>query len=209
MDFSVILLERCPKRKHNTQELQKQLPNLYIHPAVDAKTLRQKDIKHLSKHDILPKDLSYDYICNRPHTKEQFAIWLSHVSLWEHLLKTSNHNIHIILEDDVQLQPNFFRLMKKYLHKFESMDFCQLYVFPQQLQRMNIKRRGVYKGKPGLWGTQCYMINHRALASMISAIKPMQTAIDEHVTRLNMKKYFIHDDFVIHDTTLKSYNRVI
>lgn len=201
-DFSVVHLERSKERGKNVNNMKSILPNLYIHKAIDGKKLTSSQKRNYQNQGIFPKDIKYDHVCKRPFTNQHLAIWLSHVTLWEHLASKPNPSpYHVIFEDDAILQPHFLELLAKYTPKLVSkdFDFANMYVFPIQVQRFNIRRRGLYRVKQPLWGLQCYMIPHSKLHSLISAIKPLQTAIDEQITRIKMKHYFIYDDFVKHD----------
>lgn len=207
--FSVVHLARSKDRKNNIQHMKKQLSDhLHIHKAIDAKTLSKKQVK-LWKDSGYLKDTTYDVIMNRGLTMENIAISMSHVKLWEWLLenRSQGYDYHVIFEDDVQIQYNFQYLLKeKYLQRWKQMDFAHLYVFPQQAQEFNLKRRGVYRVHPGFWGAQCYLIPHSRLKWLINTIKPLSTTIDEQLTRLPMKSYFVHDDFVTHGN-IKSENK--
>jgi GR25 family glycosyltransferase involved in LPS biosynthesis len=208
-DFSVIHLKRSKERSKNVSIMKKQLPELYIFEAMDGKTLSEKQKKNYQKQGVFPEDITYDYICNRPFTNQHLAIWLSHVKLWEHLLKQENPKpYHIIFEDDAILQPTFNGLLVKYTPRLRKMDFAHLYVFPIQVERFELKRKGIYRMKKWLWGLQCYMIPHHKLKFLLDQIKPLQTAIDEQITRIKMKNYFIYDDFVKHGQ-ISSENRYV
>ena len=153
-DFSVIHLERSKERSANVSQMQARIPNLHIHKAIDGKKLTTSKLRVYQKTGTLPLDITWDYVCQRPFTKEHLAIWLSHVTLWEHLLKLKNPApFHIIFEDDAIIQPDFFTLLDKYASRIAKMDFAHLYVFPQQVEKYNLGRKGVRRVRPGLWGT--------------------------------------------------------
>ena len=77
------------------------------------------------KDRYLPIDLEYDPICNRPFTTTHFAIWLSHVTLWEELARKSNPpKFHIIFEDDAVIEPNFVELLDKWYTDTKGFKIC-------------------------------------------------------------------------------------
>lgn len=208
-DFSVVHLERSKDRRRNVAQMKSILPSLYIHKAIDGKKIKSSDKRRYQSQGVFPMDIKYDHVCQRPFTNQHLAIWLSHVTLWEHLASLPSHaQYHVIFEDDSILQPNFMSLLEKYTSKLvaKDFDFANMYVFPIQVDKYNIRRKGLYRVKRPLWGLQCYMVPHEKLQHLISIIKPLQTAIDEQITRIKMKHYFIYDDFLQHGL-IKSENK--
>ena len=177
LSYHVIRLKRGD-RVANVARMQKELPELQIYNALDHRHLKTADIKGFKQ---------AGYLCENTErfSKNQLAIWLSHVTLWEELEAGSPAKYHVIFEDDVQISPKFRQNLAKYLPRLERMaaDFAHFYIFPQQFERFNIKRRGIYKTPQGLWGTQCYFVHHDKLEWLLGAIKPMDNPIDEQVTR--------------------------
>lgn len=134
------------------------------------------------------------------------------MTLWEELAKKTNPpKFHIIFEDDAILEPNFVDLLNKWYTDtkgFKNMNFVHLYVFEYQSKERNIEKYKLQKTFPGLAGLQCYIVRHSFITKLTTKIKPMFTAIDEQVTRLKIKSYFIYDDFVTHGQ-IKSENKYV
>jgi GR25 family glycosyltransferase involved in LPS biosynthesis len=130
--------------------------------------------------------------------------------LWESLLETSPQpppKFHLVFEDDAVVQNDFIDLLNEWYHRtasFKNMDFVHLYVFDYHAR--DLQNKTIHKTFDGLSGLQCYIIRHSHLKKLVDQIKPLITTIDEQVTRLPIKSYFIYDDFVTHGT-IQSENK--
>lgn len=210
-DISVIHLKRSKLRKKNINLLKKYFSpkNINVFNAIDGKKITPRDITKYQMMGYLSDEIKYDHICKRPLTKQHFAIWLSHVTLWESLLQMPlpSPKFHLIFEDDVVIQNDFDDLLHEWYNRtarFKNMDFVHLYVFDYQAR--DLQKKSIHKTFDALSGLQCYIVRHSHLKKLVEQIKPLITAIDEQVTRLPLKSYFIYDDFVTHGA-ISSENR--
>ena len=192
----------CCKNCKNANKIKRKFPKTLIFDAIDALKLDNSIILDYQKKGYLPLDLEYDHICNRPFTKQHFAIWLSHVLLWEKLVaKPDPPEFHLIFEDDAEMTPKFLNLLDKWAIKtnyFKNMDLVNLYVFDFVAEKFDLTKGKLYKSFVNFVGLQCYLVRHSFLKKLLVQIKPMTTTIDEQLMRLKIRKYFIYDDFVTH-----------
>jgi GR25 family glycosyltransferase involved in LPS biosynthesis len=215
-DVSIIRLKRIKERCNNANKIKSRFQNLNIKTsifdAVDALKLSNPIILDYQKKGYLPLDLEYDHVCNRPFTKQHFAIWLSHVLLWEKLIEMSDPpEFHLIFEDDAEMTKDFLSLFDKWLDKtkgFKNMDLVNFYVFDFVARDFNLQKDNLYKSFIKFVGLQCYLIRHSFLKKLLELIKPMTTAVDEQLMRLKIRKYFIYDDFVTHGK-IRSVNKYL
>ena len=202
MNVSIICLKRSKSRRDNSNKIKRNFKNVDIFEAIDALKLDASTILNYQKKGYLPVDLEYDHVCKRPFTKQHFAIWLSHVLLWEKLAAIPNpRKFHLIFEDDAEMTRDFHSLFDKWMTEtknFKNMDLVNLYVFDFIAKDFNLEKGKLYKSFVQFVGLQCYVIKHSFLKKLLAQIKPMNTAIDEQLARLKIRKYFIYDDFVTH-----------
>lgn len=204
-DAHVIHLQRSKSRKRNVAKMQNALDmKLCIFHAIDGLKLNPNKYKNYLD------ELKFDYTMNRPFTRQHIAIWLSHVLLWEHLLTlTSPAKFHLIFEDDVEILPGFRERLDKYISTLDGhIDILHLYVF--DFQKSRVTSGVITKTFEGLSGMQCYLIRHSALSRLVKKIKPMTSTVDEQLSRLKVRNYYLDDHFVNHNTVdCKSENKYV
>lgn len=196
----VISLIDNKERKNNVDDIRLLFPNLHVFHAIDKNKISEQDIEHYVSAGYLTLDHLYldDYI-QRILTLQQVCIYLSHVSLWEKIVATADNDtdLHIIFEDDAIITVDFVEMLYVYLGKVpKDFDIIHMYVFPHQ----RICPKGtIYSTFKGQWGLNAYVFSKKGINAAVQKIKPMNSAIDEMITRIDLKSYTVIDDFIQHE----------
>jgi GR25 family glycosyltransferase involved in LPS biosynthesis len=100
----VILLESDKQRVTHVHDcLIKECPMLNIFSAIEGKNLQKEQFEDLISEGYVYQNYWYNRQNDIPFKWGQIGCALSHITLWENMLKDGDDRI-IILEDDVQLK---------------------------------------------------------------------------------------------------------
>ena len=149
-------------------------------------------------------DLSiYDhYFSNNNLKKGQKGCSLSHIKLWQNLIRHNNKYI-LILEDDAIIPKNFTSKLKYYMNQLPSnwdMMICGGNNFKGRRYSKNLIRPVIHPG--GNWGTYAYLIKTSTAEKLLKVCKNMNTTIDNFLNYNFYSKhnvYFCVPQLIKHD----------
>jgi len=177
-DVWYINLKRSTDRRANMEKEVVKLSPLTAKrwEAVDGKKLGDTDydsynIPAWSRPSFAPE-------AKRETRKGEIGVYLSHRTLLEKLSDTSrpNNYIHIILEDDVEIEEDAYKsLMKGISSLGNSWDIIFIGLLDNKVNKVN---NGI--GIPEwVTGTHAYAVQHGSLKKILKSIKIMYDPIDE------------------------------
>lgn len=138
----------------------------------------------------LPDDLAYCALdARRTHGREltagELGCFASHFTLWRQLLNDPNIEAYCILEDDVLLEPSFFRNAAMMGEAFAGLPVVRLYAkvpAPLSYIRPAMGRHLVHFRRP-IWGTQGYYITKDGARAMLAGVTAVVRPVDDQMDR--------------------------
>ena len=179
MNFYIIHLERDKKREANVSKISALLPGkVHIIDAVDGQDLKEDQLNQF----VAKKNLFPPYPFNL--RKTEVACFLSHRKAWEEVIKSEEIGA-FILEDDVEIDENFFRNSLEIIERHASeFDFIRLpYKNREKPKKIHIHHNEATLFSPkviGL-GMQCQYVGLDAAKKLLintsSFDRPIDTTI--------------------------------
>ncbi len=174
-------MENKKKELNDTiKELNGLSDNIIRFPAVDGNELTDSQIKRvvsLKTYSDLDKPReNHEVIFNKP----SLGCYLSHISIYQEMLK-NNYDWILIVEDDVKLNaPHFKREFNKLVSKI-SPD-TEVILLGYTMLRHSPKIGNGYYIIDGLfWGTHCYLINRNGARKLLEKCYPAELQIDAYI----------------------------
>jgi len=159
------------RRDHVLAQAEKSGLDLTIFDAITPHTM---DMELLSYDDGLARRFT-----GRGMLPTELACALSHITLWRQLLKDSDADYYVILEDDITFETNIAQLLEKL--DTNTIDFLKLSGKQNRPKKKisNIENDySVYQFAYGPLDTAAYVISKRCAKTMIDHCKNVKTPID-------------------------------
>ena len=176
------------------------------------KTVHQFDKEDLSKEDLKKFDTNY-------MSRGEISCFMKHVHVYEELVKSSEKDFSIVIEDDILLENNFDNKMKKLLKKLPN-NFHFIFFGSSKLN-MHIptyKRRpfkNLYKKTniPTTWGgngmtktTDSYIISKEGAQKVLDRAKKIDILDDAFDFWLNQSARDLNLNGYWYEPTFTKYN---
>jgi len=117
--FIINLLDRQQKKQYMINQMNKYNLNYNIFNAVNGSQL---NISSLSDANIVDHSKSLKYM-NRPMRRGEIGCALSHIFIWNSLLKDENFEYYLIFEDDAILVNNFKKKLLEILDDVKNKEW--------------------------------------------------------------------------------------
>ena len=176
MKYFIILLERDEKRVHHVENhVKKNIPELEIFKAIDAKT---------NVLDEMVKNGNFDKTYLKYCLRGQLGVTLSHLSVWN---KIVNENISeaVIFEDDAQLTDDFHSKLENILIELpKDYDLLYLFIHPKQYTKVTEKSDYYIKDKTNIvkayptFGMVSYILSYSGAKKLIKMFKNIKHNVD-------------------------------
>lgn len=197
--YIINLLRRPERRERMSKTLQVLSIDATFWPATDGKALTSQQLINLGIR-ALPN--YRDPFQKRPMTYGEIGCFLSHYTLWQHLVE-SDHSLIMVLEDDVRFTDNFRAKYNATLSQVDwnTIDFLYLGRKAQGEGEEEVISSNLVKPKYSYW-TIGYIITKRGARKLLDA-DPLPTLlpVDEFLPIMydaspykEWTKYFPHRD---------------
>jgi GR25 family glycosyltransferase involved in LPS biosynthesis len=131
--------------------------------------------------------------------------YLSHIKIWEQILESDDINQALILEDDIDLDPDFNQKLEKY-YKQVPKDWDLIYLGTGKMKGTNITNK-IMKPRVGNFighnnGTFGYIVKKSSIPKLKKLILPIDHKTIDYVIRSNfgkIKAYFFINKIIIHN----------
>ena len=127
--------------------------------------------------------------------------YLSHIKIWDQILESHDINQALILEDDIDLDPDFNKKLEKY-YKQVPEDWDLIYLGTGKMKGTNINNK-IMKPKIGSYighnnGTFGYLVKKSSIPKLKKLILPIDHKTIDYVIRSHFNnKIIIHNyDFI-------------
>lgn len=132
---------------------------------------------------------AYERNMGQPLLPGKMGVYASHIGVWETFL-ASDHDVALILEDDVVFHDDFPRALDTALAGAAHWDLvrfnCVRAKLPIQQGRLGAYRLNAYLGP--FTGNACYLIKRAVAARILPNLRPQTRAMDHELNR-----FFVHD----------------
>lgn len=194
------------KSKDRLEYINKQLSTLSIpverFPAVDGSKL---NINLLKKTGILKTDKMM---------KGAVGCSLSHINIWKKIKKDNIDNV-LVLEDDVQIDPDFEKKLNEYSSQIPK-DFDILYlggsnIYGKKLSKNIIKPIMLDDNSTRNTGMYAMLINKKVIDKLLQNCQPIEDNIDQVVKNKLFKEintYYLYPPLVTHNNEFDSMRRI-
>lgn len=174
--FYIITVLESNERTANVhdlkEKLEKQGHRVEIIPAFYHKICNVDEV--LSQNKITYNGLTW--VPGRPYvTAGELCCFLSHHKAWKHIADANHNDVHIILEDDMNIHPEYSLYDFNHAPEYDSI---VLYRHPTQ------KNKPVTYAREGLlhfyqqWGTNAYAITPTFAKELVTSTTHIDEAVD-------------------------------
>jgi GR25 family glycosyltransferase involved in LPS biosynthesis len=176
-NFYIITLFESQERKENAERLKTKLEkygyNVFIIPAYYYKSV---DVMNILKENNI-QYASSDYSLSL----SQVGCFLSHYMLWDQISKADPNEVHIIVEDDMDLEKDFQINFEN--ENISEYDIISLWRHPAQMNTLVQKVCDGFLKYYTQWGTCVYAITPSASAHLVQSIHSIDVPIDNLLNR--------------------------
>lgn len=202
--FTKILYINLDRRNDRKEHMEKELKKINYNgsveriPAVDGRKLVKDDLNNLLDDNAINQFMDTSdrqFAPGSYMSKGAAGCALSHRKCWENILY-GNHEIVLILEDDIRFDDAFNEKLKDILTKVPDYDI--LYIGFHEA-RESTQHNDILK-KPGqvVFGLYGYIVNKR-IAQKLLDMFPIQGQIDSEIAKIynDIKVYHVNEDLRI------------
>ena len=183
--------------RYNSTKIQFEKHNLEVErfSGIDGRNIKLSDYPNIIKKDSLLFQ----------NKKGSCGCYISHILLWDKILKDNDSEIILILEDDIIIDNNFENKFLKY-YKDVPNDWDLLYLGTGKQLGKNINKN-IMKPKIGSFtgynnGTFGYIIKKTSIEKIKKLILPIKNKTIDFVIRnnfKNIKAYFFINKIILHN----------
>ena len=195
-DIWFINLDRSTERREFMDaQLQRVSGDIPFHrwPATDGSKMTHKDYSALDIPAWSKPDFAKE---SRQKTRKgEIGCYLSHLELLRHLqsVPTPHEKGHLILEDDIILDPLFFKKVEKAAHYLPAdWDILTFGVTVENNGRYkNINKRDIHHNivrTKWMDGTYAYLVKHKSIPKILENTELIREPFDTTLGRLNKNK---------------------
>lgn len=200
MKYNVINLEYAKDRLENIKKyFENNKLNFDVFKAVDGIQLS------LNEKFFHPYFLSRNSLYVLQNYKGSIACSLSHILLWEKIIKSNTDDIHIILEDDVKFDNLFEHKITFFLNKIPD-DWDVLYLGRKYLTGKIVNKYFVKGNKTNQRGYNVssygYVVKRKGCKKLLKLSYPLLNIEQDMTLRQNQDKYnayFLIEPIVFHE----------
>jgi len=162
-----------------------------IFSAIDGRKMTSPEIQWWVQNNYLANNYQNNPSEGIPFRQGQIGCALSHIRLWEHILKIGLPMVCIIEDDAKFMTANAPQQIRQIIQELpEDWDHCNLYHHPKfTLNDPNLHitdKQLIMKSVP-MWGTVGYLISQRGIKKLLRYTKPIFNTIDEMIKHLITK----------------------
>lgn len=137
-----------------------------------------------------PQSLAYDpararISRGRELTRGEIGCFASHWELWEWLAACDTHDLLLVLEDDLLIDPVFFGALNEAAEALGDYEYLRLYAkVPAQVHReAPFLNRHIARFRGKAYGTQAYFITPAGARRFLRSIRWLERPIDDEMDR--------------------------
>jgi len=212
----IVHLARLTDRKklieHQIQKFKIDPNKIVIIDAVDKHSLNPEQLKQEQKwaypgntfwcKDTIINDRGDKCWCEgkgHPLNRGQFACQLSHIKVYEHIVKHGTQR-SLVLEDDFFFKDDLHEQINTYFRfvpqNWELLYLCQSFYKSQRKHNININNPYFIKRKRGCQYTTMYAIKLNAATDLFNDAFPMRAAADGYLSSLVDRSYKIKNAYI-------------
>jgi GR25 family glycosyltransferase involved in LPS biosynthesis len=181
----ILSIKNCERRVHVEQLTNKLLEKGFFVEIVDAIYWKECDVLHILKEMKIE-------LGNSNISQSQIACFLTHRKAWEIITGKDSDDIHIIIEDDVDISDDCcVNTLEKVYESIEQKDYDSIFLYkhPEQVNPNNETYNDYLLKYYFQWGFVAYSISTEFAKELYDSIRYIDLPVDDQIhNRIFQKK---------------------
>jgi len=180
----ILSIKNCERRLHVEQLMNKLLEKGFLVEIVDAIYWKECDVLHRLKEMNIELGTSN-------MSQSQIACFLTHRKAWEIISKKDSENIHIIIEDDVDISEDCcIKNLEKVYKSLEQKDYDSIFLYkhPEQVNSNNENYNDYLLKYYFQWGFVAYSVSTSFAKELYNSSTYINLPVDDQMHNQIFKK---------------------